>query len=662
MKQTVSLILLLVVALTKPFSIEAQSNLPSITIVNPIRGPELGLENADLLKSLTSQFQVTKESSVSATWLWQYSALENDELTSFSKNNFQSQENGIFLEIDKNTAEKSGVEYKGKIAWYQSDGLLLVSYDIYERQRIIDTTFQIFKQVFGYYPKSVGAWWVGAQSIEYMQQKYGITAVLQCADQFNTDAYSIWGTPWSIPYRPNKTNASLPANNLQNASKTVIMQWAPRDPTRAYGDSVKESTYSLQDYELKGYDTRYFEHLKNIFLKKPSDQIVFGLESGLSPESYQGQYKRQVQLTKSWQDQSKIQIKTMSDYASQFLSENRILPDTSYFLTKDYENDDQSFWYNSPNYRIGIQKKGKNIQIIDIRDYSSDAKEDFFTVPNTQTLLRINTLSTVDSIRFTNQKIDIFNSDQPLTTTEDDGQVLLQSGQTQLAKFDQNKFTILTDLKNKQDLNFFNNSYFKNLQKAVLYSEIILRLDSDELMHNLDLQYRKFSQGKKQAIIILIQIYIFLGFILTPIVFITQKNTKTSLLLITLLLGLFTILNYKNYSAPRRILPIEAELQALQFLKNNQKPVVYISPDSNLNYKSIRPFIYAKPELASKVSRNTWTNYTRQEKKDLVLDNIRGSNILVPIYTGSKLYPSEIEKYKLQKVFDNSQIEIYSLP
>jgi hypothetical protein len=250
---------------------------PAFTLVNPVRGPQLGLENVNLLENLKGQWQVTKEADAKGTWLWQFSALENTELINLAKNEMQNQEHGIFLEIDKNTAEKSGVDYKGKIAWYQSDGLLLVSYDQFEREKLIDTMFKKFKDTFGYYPKSVGAWWVGAESIQYMQKKYGITGVLQCADQYNTDAYAIWGTPWSIPYIPAKNNAAIPAKNDADSAKVVMMQWAPRDPLRGYGPTIEESTYSVQDYERKGYKIGYFEYLKDIFAKKGGDQVIIGL-------------------------------------------------------------------------------------------------------------------------------------------------------------------------------------------------------------------------------------------------------------------------------------------------------------------------------------------------------------------------------------------------
>jgi hypothetical protein len=655
-KSLVSLFLLILIL---PNSTFAQS-IPTITIVNEIRGPELGLNEVDIQKSLEGQWNATKDSSVSATWLWQYSALEDQKLTDFAKQNMTSdQEQGIFLEIDKNFATKSGIEYKGKVAWYQSDGLLLVSYDQYERHKLIDNVFEKFKQTFGAYPKSVGAWWVGAESIEYMQKKYGITAVLQCADQFNTDAYSIWGTPWSIPYRPSKINSAIPAQDIDSSSNVVVSQWAPRDPLKGYGPSVKDSTYSLQDYEMKGYDTRYFEYLKNIFLQKEYDQIVFGLEAGLPPESYQGQYKKQIQKTVEWQRDQKIKIQTMEQYADSFLKQNLTLPPTSYFLSKDYENNNQSFWYHSQSYRIFIQKVDNDIFVSDIRDYSKNQKEEFYDSPNIQTLLRINTDSIVDTIRFPEQKINLLTSQDTLSITEDNNIVILKSGDKEIAQFSKDQIVFPTVQKNYQ----FSSSILEKLKSELLYRQVLLTLDTSEFSHNISLQLSKATSSKKQILSSLLKLYLLIGLLLVPLILFHQKNYKSSLLFSSIYISTiaFIIFNPLN-SEPRRIIPTTFELDALQFLKNQtNSKVVFLSPEENLNFRAVHPFLYSKPQLASSITKNNWSIIKRQINSELAIHSEQNQLIIVPRYLGQELYSYEKEKYKLHKVFDNAQIEIYSL-
>jgi hypothetical protein len=515
-RKIIVLLILLFISSTKPIN---AAEPPTITIVNPLRGPQLGLENQDLLASLKSQWNYTKEASVSATWLWQYSALENDKLTSLAKTEMQNQEHGIFLEIDKNTAEKSGVGYKGRNQWYHSDGLLLVSYDQYERRKIIDTTFEKFHSVFGFYPTSVGAWWVGSDAINYMKEKYKITAVLQCSDQFNTDAYSIWGTPWSIPYLSRQDNSAVPAQDYESSSKAVIMQWAPRDPNRGYGDSVTQSTYSMQDYSTKSYDLRYIEYLQNIFMKKETDQVVFGLEGGIIPEGYSG-YGAQVRQTRIWEQSGKLQVKTMKEYAEKFIDQKLIVPSTNYFLSQDYENNDQSFWYNSPQFRLGIQKKGNKISLIDLRDYVNTPEEDFNFVPNTQKLLRINTTSIIDSVREPNKLFTIGDSEQPLLVEEHDNSIALKTDNRTIAEIKNDSVTI-------NDKNYtFEKKNPENL--IALKSEVWWLLKKEEMKNDFTRWKSELFSSKRHAIKDLLSLYLIVGCVITFIVLIKQRNYKVA--------------------------------------------------------------------------------------------------------------------------------------
>lgn len=386
--------------LFKTSFVNAQT-LPVITIINPLREPNM-VPGSFPLASLKNQWQLTHAYGIHATWLWQYTTLEDKKLVNFAKSQMKDQEFGLFLEIDKNFAQKAGVQYRGQGPWYFSDGLLLVSYDASERKKLIDTAFATFKNTFGYYPKTVGAWWLSADSLTYMQKKYGIVASLRAADQFDLDAYSIWGTPWSIPYVASTNNAGIPALTLDTSSKVVMMQWAPRDPVRAYGSTFDASTYSMQDYGLKGYDLLYFNYLTNIYLQKPLDQVVMGLEGGFP--SYDGQYQQQLAQAAAWEKNGKISILPANEYAKRFLDSQQTLAPTHYFLTKDFQSDNQSFWYNSLQYRVGIEKEGNLVYLVDVRNYATDPTEDFLTLPNSQGLLRVSEPATIDSARIPSQK------------------------------------------------------------------------------------------------------------------------------------------------------------------------------------------------------------------------------------------------------------------
>lgn len=425
-----------------PSSVFADANsLPSITVINLIRGNELGHEKDDLYSSLRSQWKVTSDLSVSATWLMQYSVLENKDIVNFAKNDMPHQEFGLLFEIDRNFASKSKVQYRGQGPWYFSDGLFLASYDITERKKLIDAAFTKFKKEFGYYPKTIGAWWIGADSLVYMQKKYGIVAALKAADQFELDFYSIWGSPWNISYLASKENEAIPASSWEKSSKVVILQWAARDPLRGYKDPL----YSIQDFPIKSYDSTYVDYLSSIFLRRTTDNIVIGLENGGTIETFKKYYKTILEQAKKLEKEKKADIILTKDYANNFLKNHSVFSDTHYFLSKDFSSNDQSFWYNSVNFRAGILKEGENIYLVDLHNYVNKVREDYSYLPNSQSRLKITTPEIFDSQRFENQKIFLTKSSDSIQMKENGDDVSLFVGNKKIAFFNSQKVQLFSD-------------------------------------------------------------------------------------------------------------------------------------------------------------------------------------------------------------------------
>jgi len=441
---------------------------PIVTVINPIRYPQLQKDKGNQLASLKDQWQVTSDAGINATWLWQYSTLEDKKLTDFAKSKMQGQEFGLFLEIDRNFADKAHVQYRGQGPWYFSDGLLLVSYDLAEREKLIDTAFAKFKSVFGYYPKTAGAWWVGVDSIDYMQKKYGIVASLKASDQFDLDAYSVWGTPWSIPYVSSKEDAGIPAKSSRDSSNVVMLQWAARDPLRGYKDSL----YSLQDYTAKGETNDYFEYLVDAYLKQPLDQVVVGLEDDFPAGVYQFGYKDRLELVSKWEKSGKVNVLTAQDYAKEFLAKKAVIAPTNYFLTKDFNGSDQSFWFNGTNFRAAIEKINNKIFLFDLRNYANRESEDFSALPNSQGFLRVSEPAIIDSIRFPSQKLEIGESGDSLLIKKNSDGVELYAGNKQIAFFTPTKlqlFDLNARIYDFSEVNKFGGIFWLFLSAFIIY-------------------------------------------------------------------------------------------------------------------------------------------------------------------------------------------------
>jgi hypothetical protein len=503
-----AIIFLLLIILTHVFSykIYAQSsaeNLPSITVINLIRSNELGHEKDDLYSSIKSQWEVTKNLNINATWLLQYSILENKQIINFSKSEMRDQEFGLLFEIDRNFTKAAGVQYRGRGPWYFSDGLFLFSYDISERKRLIDLAFSKFKENFGYYPKTVGAWWTGADSLTYMQEKYGITSSLRASDQFNLDFYSIWGTPWSIPYISSKNNQAIPAKDYQESTKVVNLQWAARDPVRGYNDPL----YSIQDYFMKNYDTNYVDYLTSIFLNDEYSNLVIGLENGGTIEVFKNYYQTVLKKAKNLERNNKAKIVLSKDYADKFLSQKKVLSDRNYYLSKDYLSNDQSFWYISQNYRIFIQKIGDKIYLSDLRDYSNKYQEDFKLLPNSQAKLFINTKYHIDSMSFPNKKMFLGKVEEPLTVKSGNNNIILLAGSTKVGEF--NQYNVKLFQEQNKELNYVFNQEKNDIN-------IVNILISIYVIYFIILFLRKnyFKETLRQMLILIVPLALSIPFLL----------------------------------------------------------------------------------------------------------------------------------------------------
>lgn len=314
---------------------EDQPNCPGryLTLINPVRGRDLWPDKN--LNHLINQYEIIKANNFPATWLIQYDVLADKELLGEIKSFDGQQEKGVFLEVSKNFSERAKVIYSDDKPWYDPGNVFLSGYSQSERKRLIDLLFHDFKKEFGFYPKSVGAWWIDSYSLGYLRKKYNIRSALIVADQRTTDNYGIWGKWWGVPYYPSKANILTPASSLANKQDVVILQWAQRHPSLGFGGGYK-SSYSLQanDYTLLDRNDDFFRELVNVYLdcKNPVGQITIGIETGMESVKFIGQYQRQLEYLNS---RSGIKALTLEQFAKVFAGVYQDFPKRSSITDKD---------------------------------------------------------------------------------------------------------------------------------------------------------------------------------------------------------------------------------------------------------------------------------------------------------------------------------------
>lgn len=347
-----------------------------VTIVNPIRGEEFwNLPHLKPSDAVMGQLQILNSKKATATYLLRFDALENEAIIQLLKNHPQH-EKGLLLEITPHLTEAAQVSYRPSDQWYSSPNIFLTGYVLEDRFKIIDTVFGRFKSVFGQYPKSVGAWWIDASSLSYMQKKYGISASLMVADQYSTDSYQIWGQYWAAPYYPFLRNALIPAQNESDKIPVVMIQWAQRDPFNGYGKVVEDSTYSVQANDYLDYhnlDINYFAKLVDIYTKQnnPINQLTIGLENSFDWQIYSQEYEKQINLLSAKANKKEVEIVSMNEFANKYKALfPKLSPTMTFFAEDPLGTGSQVLWFMNPYFRAGLFFNQEGVWFRDIREYT----------------------------------------------------------------------------------------------------------------------------------------------------------------------------------------------------------------------------------------------------------------------------------------------------
>ena len=370
-----------------------------ITIVNPVRSRKLWNDNS--ISHLEEQIEGIQKRGLKATWLLQYDNLFDEEIINIFNFLDGTQEVGAFLEVSEKWATDARVSYKVAVGdYYRPDKVFLSGYTPQDRQKLIKTYFNEFQSIFGRYPQSVGAWYIDANS-QILVSKLGVKSALTVADQFDTDAASVWGKYFSMPYYPSKLNSLEPAINQSNRIPIVNIQWAQRDPVMGYGKEIKDSRQSFQanDYTSNGYDFSYFDNLLAEYFKNDKTdfvQLTIGLEAGQEAVRFKTEFEQQLDRIYQLKKQNAVEIATMEDFANWYTAK---YPGISppHFLKKG-----ESFWYMSPKLRVAIFKEGQDFLLKDLRYYSNIPYQDYLYADENPYLDR-KIPAVVDNLMFANQ-------------------------------------------------------------------------------------------------------------------------------------------------------------------------------------------------------------------------------------------------------------------
>lgn len=383
-----------------------------VSIVIPVRGSDYWQRTENPAAVAEDQNALIQKYGLDATFLLRPDIIFDKETSEyFKKDNFKNQELGLFLEVTPSLLDRLNIPYvKGE----KSDANIyfLSGYTQEQRKLIIDSIFSKFNEEYGYFPTSVGAWDVDAYSANYLSQKYGVTSIMLCADQYSTDRYKIWGSWWGVPYYPSKKNIIVPAQNKSEKINAVVTQWAMRDPVNGYGPGY-ESSYSVQpnDYTTKtiGQDTTYFKKLLGVYFAHNDASYGFvsiGLENELYPGN--GEFENQLAIVSQMSKAGQIDVLTMSGFAKWYIDTFPKLSEEKTVTAQDFVDDKgKATWINTNSYRMGLLTKDGKTFLRDLRFYNSAPAENYLLASNLSQSLSLVIPAVVDSVKNPDQKQDV---------------------------------------------------------------------------------------------------------------------------------------------------------------------------------------------------------------------------------------------------------------
>lgn len=359
-----------------------------------------------LYETVVKQIDIMKRYKLPGTFLLQYDALIDPRyqklLAGLPKESFEI---GGWWEIPQPLVEKAGLKWRGRYPWdWRANIGFSTGYTPQEREKLIDVYMADFKKVFGYYPKSVGSWFIDAHSLNYMYEKYHIVASGNCKDQFGTDGYTLWGGYWNQAYYPSKVNSYMPAQHAENQIPVPIFRMLGSDPIRQYDTGLgtqRQGVVTLEPvYEFGGGDAAWVNWFFKTFTEDQSlgfNYTQAGQENSFTWDAMSKGYEIQMPLIAKLRAQGKLKVETMEQSGLWFKSKYNVTPATSFAVNEDLAGSNRkTIWYNSRFYRINILWEDGNLRIRDIHLFNEEFADEYTTQAATSNECKFFTLPVIE--------------------------------------------------------------------------------------------------------------------------------------------------------------------------------------------------------------------------------------------------------------------------
>ena len=384
-----------------------------VNIINFIRQCEPRIEwiTEDVLyDTVVEQINIMKKHQLKGTFLLQYDALMDRRYQKLLKGLPADMfEIGAWWEIPQPLVENSGYKWRGRYQWdWHANVGFATGYSPKEREKLADTYMADFKKVFGYYPKSVGSWFIDAHTLQYMHERYGIVASCNCKDQIGTDGYTMWGGYWSQGYYPSRKNAYMPAQNAGNQIPVPIFRMLGSDPIHQYDSGLggnRQHVVSLEPvYTGGGGNADWCRWYFNAFVDGAAmdyGYVQAGQENSFAWKRMSRGFEIQMPMIAKLLKEGKVTVKTLARTGQWFKENYKVTPPTSVTVLNDHSRKNQkTVWFNSRYYRVNLLWDNGTMRFRDIHLFDESVASGYLTKRGESTKCFYYTLPVVDGFRW----------------------------------------------------------------------------------------------------------------------------------------------------------------------------------------------------------------------------------------------------------------------
>ncbi len=345
-------------------------------------------ESLDIFRT---QQQIAHDNGLRTTIQMTYASLFNQEAVSIAKEHHT----GYGDEIGCTFLGLQCQEFRER---FKSKELAIWLFSMEDKKKIVDEVFEKFHAIFGFFPTSTGSYYMDAELVGYIKEKYPMVkvAVATCWEEgpkayrnANNSWYTIFdGGPWN-PWIPSKRNIHCPASDEQDDIGIVAIPHLSRDLMAVFdGPGSYFGTHPqniLRGMVYEGREIPYFYNIVDQYRAMAKYNRGFSYNMmfvGPGWMSKNGRWEADYDfLLKSYQDgmayygqlkkEGKARDVTMSEFADLYRRDRSYTrPECTLWKDILYGSTRQQFWYVDPWMRFCLDMN-QGGAMIDLRPYAA---------------------------------------------------------------------------------------------------------------------------------------------------------------------------------------------------------------------------------------------------------------------------------------------------